>query len=126
MSEQIPTRTRLPNRRPSLTQAVEVGGQVILVSVGFDPLDGRPREIFMDGARAGTDLAAILDDVSVVLSVAMQHGVEPAAMANSVSRLPAVPLAPPYLDQPGHAPGARPGSIVGAALDLVLELRREG
>ena len=121
-----PTRRRLPTRRPNVAETIEVGGQVISVCVGFDPGSGRPREIFMDGARVGTDLAAILDDASVILSVAMQHGVGPAALARSVSRLPAVPLAPPYLDQPGADPGARPGSVIGAALDLILALEQEG
>jgi hypothetical protein len=119
-------RRRLPNRRPSLTQVVEVGGQAIAICVGFCPGSGRPREIFLSGARAGSDLAMVLDDVGVALSVSLQFGVPAAALARSVSRQPAAPLAPPYLGQPGGAPGARPGSVIGAALDLVLALEKEG
>jgi hypothetical protein len=74
-----------------------VGGQAIEASVGFDA-DGQPRELFLSGAKDGTDLAAILDDASVVLSVALQHGVPPAALVRSVARLPTAPLAPPYLE----------------------------
>ncbi len=97
-----PSRTRLPNRRPLITESLLIGAQAIEASVGFDPVTGRPRELFLTGAKDGTDLAAILDDASVVLSVALQHGVPSAALVRSVARLPTVPLAPPYLDQAGN------------------------
>ena len=69
MTIKPPSRTRLPNRRPLITESLFVGGQTIEASVGFDAA-GRPRELFLTGAKDGTDLAAILDDASVVLSVA--------------------------------------------------------
>ena len=114
----ISCRTRLPNRRPLITETLFVGGQAIEASVGFDA-DGQPRELFLSGAKDGTDLAAILDDASVVLSVALQHGVPPAALVRSVARLPTAPLAPPYLDQSGDSAPTPPASAIGAALDLV-------
>ena len=113
-----PSRTRLSNRRPAVTQDIEVGGHRFTASVGFDEHD-QPKEVFLGGAKDGTDLAAILDDASVVLSVALQFGVPAAALARSVARLPAVPLAPPYLDQPGDSREKRPASVIGAVLDLV-------
>jgi hypothetical protein len=113
-----PARTRLPNRRPLITETLFVGGQAIEASVGFDA-DGQPRELFLSGAKDGTDLAAILDDASVVLSVALQHGVPPAALVRSVARLPTAPLAPPYLDRPGAVSPRLPASVIGAALDLL-------
>ncbi len=121
-----PTRTRLPNRRPLITETLIVGNQTIEASVGFDAT-GRRRELFLSGAKDGTDLAAILDDASVTISVALQHGVPPAALVRSVARLPAVPLAPPYIDRPGAGDRKLPASVIGAALDLVasLELQLE-
>ena len=85
--------------------------------MGIDPKDGRPREVFLSGAKDGSLLAAILDDASVVVSIALQHGIPAAALAKSVARLPVAPLAPPYLNaepQPAQA-----ASVIGAALDLV-------
>ena len=119
-----PSRKRLPSRRPAVTQDIEVGGHRFTASVGFDEHD-RPKEVFLSGAKDGTDLAAILDDASVVLSVALQFGVPPAALARSVARLPAVPLAPPYLDQPGDSREKQPASVISAALDFVQELDPE-
>ncbi len=119
-----PSRTRLLNRRPAVTQDIEVGGHRFTASVGFDEHD-RPKEVFLRGAKDGTDLAAILDDASVVLSVALQFGIPAAALARSVARLPAVPLAPPYLDQPGDSREKQPASVIGAALDFVQELDPE-
>ena len=49
----------------------------------------------------------------------LQHDIPASALARSVARLPTEPLAPPYLDQPGDSRGKRPGSVIGAALDLV-------
>ncbi len=120
-SQPNPRRSRLPNRRPALTQDLRVGGHRFAASVGFDEQD-RPREVFLSGAKDGTDLAAILDDASVILSVALQHDIPASALARSVARLPIEPLAPPYLDQPGDSWGARPGSVIGAALDLLCSL----
>ena len=62
------------------------------------------------GMLRGLAVAAILDDASVVLSVALQFGIPAADLARSVARLPAVPLAPPYLDQPGDSREKRPAA----------------
>ena len=77
----------------------------------------------MTGGKDGTDLAPILDDASVTISVALQYGVFPSQLAKSVARLPAVSLAPPYDDQRGEG---RPGSVIGAALDLLRRYERGG
>lgn len=119
-----PSRQRLPNRRPTLTEAVTVGAHSFIVSVGLDPASGRVREIFMDGAKEGTDLAAILGDAAVVISVALQHGVPAEALGVSVARLPTRMLAPPYIGEAeaGASPAA---TIIGAALDLVRRIEAE-
>ncbi len=51
-----PRRHRLPNRRPSETRTLEVAGQVFKATVGIDPEDGQPRELFLTGAKDGTKM----------------------------------------------------------------------
>ncbi len=111
------TRTRLPNRRPAVTETLEVAGQCFEATIGFDPATGQPRELFLAGAKDGSALAAILDDAAVVISVALQHNVPAEALAKSVGRMPAGPVAPADLDR---TPDQRvPASPIGAALDRV-------
>ena len=109
-------RTRLPNRRPSETRTLTVGNHTFAATVGFDPATGRPQEIFLDGAKAGSNMAAILGDASVVISVALQHGVPAAALAKSVSRAPAMPSG---LARPIDTLGPEPASVIGGVLDLL-------
>ena len=49
-------------------------------------LPPRPKEVFLFGAKDGTDMAAVLADTAVALSVALQHGVPAQAMAASIGR----------------------------------------
>ena len=110
------TRQRLPHRRHSITETPEVGGQVCEATVGFDE-HGRPREVFLAGAKEGNLLAAILADAAAAISVALRHGVPVAALAKSVARLPARLEVPYDLDQPQA--GKLPTSPIGVALDLL-------
>ena len=87
-----------------------------------DPATGWPREIFLAGAKDGTDMAASLDDASVVISVALQHGIPAAALAKSVARLPSAPLLPSDLAAPTGPAQTAPASVIGAVLDLLREL----
>ena len=110
------TRRRLPNRRLSHTEALEIAGQAFTATVGFDEC-GRPREVFLTAGREGSLLNAMLSDAAVTISVALQSGVPAAALAKSVGRLPTGPVAPVDLD---HAPGPKePASPIGAGLDLL-------
>ncbi len=110
-------RKRLPNRRPSHTEALTVAGQTFTSTVGFDPEDGCPRELFLTAGKEGSLINAMLADAAVVISVALQHGITAKALAKSVGRLPDGPLTPADLDQ--GQPGRLPASPIGAALDLV-------
>jgi|SRR5579863_4948333 len=108
-------RTRLPNRRLGETREIEFirsDGKVVAyeATVGFNPT-GAPKEIFLLGAKDGSDMAAVLSDTAVALSVALQHGVSARAMAASIARRPIELDGPPI----------RAASIVGAALDLLAE-----
>ncbi len=124
MTNPVPYRHRLPNRRPCHTEALEVDGQLFTASIGFDPETKQPREVFLSGGKQGTMLDALLEDAAVAISVALQHGVPVASLAKSVGRLPAGPVVPAELDR---APGQKvPASPIGAALDLVKSFEEKG
>ena len=55
------TRRRLPNRRPSHTETLQVDGQTFAATVGFDEC-GRPRELFLTAGKEGSLLNALLAD----------------------------------------------------------------
>jgi hypothetical protein len=101
-----PARVRLPYRREAVTVTLATGPQHYDASLGF-AADGAVREVFLAGARDGSEMAAILADAAVLISVALQYGVPAAALARSLSRLP--------LEY-----GGGPASVIGGALDLVL------
>ena len=114
-----PRRARLPDRRPSHVETIEVGGQSFTACVGFD-LAGQPREVFLNGGKGGSQFAALLSDAATVISVALQYGVPVAELAKSVGRAPNMATEPGSLEQL-HA-GAEPATAIGAALDLMLRL----
>ena len=102
------TRQYLPDRRPSVTRTFGWSGKEFSVSVGYW-LDGRPGEIFMDGPKTGSDMRAILADACVVVSLALQHGIEPAALAHSMARIPV------------SATETKPASVLGAVVEMLAE-----
>lgn len=78
-----PTRRRLPNRRLTETRHVvhrtpDGRETPLAVSIGYDPAEpARPREVFYDaGYRSGAELEFAVQDLCVVLSLLLQHGVE--------------------------------------------------
>ncbi len=101
------TRQRLPDRRPSETIDVEFDDVGYSVCIGFYTDDGRPGELFSAGAKIGSSMDALLDDLSILLSLLLQHQVPPAQIARSMGRLN----------------GKVPASIVGALADLLVELQ---
>jgi ribonucleoside-diphosphate reductase alpha chain len=105
-----PHRTRLPSRRPAITQEIIVGNMMLSASIGFDET-GCPAEIFLSGAKNGSGMAAILEDASVVISVALQCGIPAAALAKSIARIP----------ESLEGPAVKPASPIGAALDLLVK-----
>ncbi len=117
MTMRAPHRQRLPNRRPSHTETLKVAGQTFTATVGFDPEDGQPRELFMTAGKEGSTLNALLADAAVAISVALQHGVSAQALAKSIGRLPEMATTPADLDQ--GTPAKVPASPLGAALDLL-------
>ncbi len=117
----VPKRKRLPNRRPAVIETLEVEGQSVEVTIGLAPESAAVREVFLVAGKDGSMLNSLLADAAVVISVALQHGVSPAALAESVGRLPNGSIAPANLDR--LQSGCRPASLIGAALDELLRLQ---
>ncbi len=108
----LPKRELLPNRRPNETVDLLFEGQHYHVTIGFF-VDGRPGEVFCHGAKVGSGIDLLIDDACVALSMLLQHGAEPMAVAHSVGRLG----------------DGEPASIIGALAVLVAgntEAREEG
>ena len=103
------TRTALPNRRPSRTHSTAWEGHPITVTVGFHPATGQPMEVFADAEKGG-QMQATIADACVIVSIAMQHGIPPEALAKSLSRVP-------DMFGGGDLPGSPIGVIVGAITD---------
>lgn len=99
------TRERLPQRRHNQTGSLLFEGVQYSVTVGFFA-DRRPGEVFAAGAKIGSALDAILDDASILISLLLQHGVAPEAIAKSLGQLGA---------------GQEPASIIGAIVGLLAE-----
>lgn len=90
-------------------------------TIGFYPdpdapyAAAEPGEIFLFGAKDGSDLAALCADGSVLVSIALQYGCPIEVLAEAIGRAP--------IEVDG--PAVRPVSILGAALDAILEAKRE-
>ena len=66
-------RERLPNRRAALTTRIQHGPHTFHVSYGLFP-DGRLAEVFLAGAKVGSDTRIVALEASVAISFALQHG----------------------------------------------------
>lgn len=80
------TRKCLPERRASWTQRARVGGQTLYLSMG-DYEDGRLGEIWLEAAKQGTNIRGTLGALARLASVALQHGVPVAAVAEALRGL---------------------------------------
>jgi hypothetical protein len=95
-------RKRLPDRRQAETLDLWHGDRRFHVTVGqYD--DGRPGEVFLHGARVGSDVDGLCGDVGVLISRLLQHGDDPASLAAGIGRL-------------GNG---EPASIIGAIADVL-------
>ena len=97
------SRVQLPDRRPNQTATLSFEGATYEVTIGYY-LDGQPGEVFTHGAKVGSAMDRLLDDACVALSLLIQHGVTPAALAPKMGCLG---------DQ--H----QPASIIGALVQLL-------
>ena len=102
-------RERLPDRRPSVLLDLEHPGAQYSLGIGFFDT-GKPGELFVSGARTGSDVDGLLADLGVLLSRALQHGDNIEALAAGMGRL---------------GDGSTPVSIIGSVLDRVASELRE-
>jgi hypothetical protein len=100
------TRQRLPNRRPSVTTVLAFENNNYSTTLGIDPSTNRVAEVFTHGAKFGSSMDRILDDACIALSLLLQYGVEPSALASSMGRL---------------GDGKSPASVIGALVDLIAK-----
>ncbi len=92
----------LPGRRQCETLDLWHGGRRYHVTIGqYD--DGRPGEVFIHGAKPGSDTDLLCDDIGVLVSRLLQYGDDSAALAAGIGRL-------------GKGD---PASIVGAIADVL-------
>lgn len=112
-----PYRKRLPNRREGYTEPLVIAGVTCQATVNFDvEQPGHPpAEIFLEGAKAGSDMAHLLADIATFVSLAMQHGLPASLFAGSMARVP----------ETIGGPATRPASALGAAIDLVARYEAE-
>ena len=102
-------RQRLPDRRQSVLLGLEHQGTRYDLCVGLYQ-DGRPAEVFLSGAKSGSDVDGLLADLGVLLSRALQHGDSIEELAAGMGRL---------------GDGSTPVSIIGSVLDRVASELRE-
>lgn len=114
-------RQRLPDRRPAISEVIEIGGQTYTATAGIDLSVPGVREVFLSAAKEGSGMDAILGDAAVVISVALQHGVPVEALAKSVARVRTAPPAPEELGVERLSKTA-PASAIGAALDFLRDV----
>jgi hypothetical protein len=78
------TRERLPDRRKSLVQRLQINGQTVHFSVGLYP-DGRPGEVFIDMHRTGSAVRAWCESSAKLISLMLQYGVPLSELVESLT-----------------------------------------
>ena len=101
-------RERLPNRRASELFSFTAMDMKFTVSISRYP-DGRISELFADNHKQGTAIGTLVRDSAIILSFALQHGADIDQIRKALCR-----------DGRDRALGP-----LGAALDLICELRNE-
>src|SRR6266852_2219873 len=67
-------REKMPVERASVTHKFSVGGHEGYITVGMYD-DGRPGEIFIKMAKAGSTLSGVMDGLALTISLGLQYGV---------------------------------------------------
>jgi hypothetical protein len=99
-------RNVLPNRRAGQNFEMRHGGKntSFIITTGCYP-DGRVGEVFISGAKAGSEVDAVARDGAILLSMCLQHGVPIETIKHAMTR---------------EADGSA-STIVGAVVDRLLE-----
>jgi hypothetical protein len=103
-SEGVMSRRELPTRRYSETFELAHNSHrnKFSITVGLYP-EGDVGELFISGAKTGSDLEAHIHDAAIAISIALQYGAPLAVLAHAMTR---------------EANGA-PSTVVGRALDVL-------
>lgn len=104
---------KLPNRRASFTKDVNVGGRIILLTVGMDLKSRRVLEVFADGEKPGSGMEEVLDDCCILASHALQAGHTAAELARQLGA------------EAKGIDGAAPASTVARLLQCAAEIERD-
>ena len=97
-------REMLPQRRESETFEMRWGGQNTLFFITLSRYeDGRIGEVFISGAKTGSDTESVTRDGAVLISLALQHGVSLETIKHAITR----------------NLNGDPSSIVGAVVDRI-------
>ena len=78
------TRVLIPSRRETVNMHVmyrRANGHNEWYEVSFGLHEGRVMECFANGAKAGSDMQAILTDACIAISVLLQHGAKASDLA---------------------------------------------
>lgn len=80
-------RELLPARRRNQTFNMPFGGMntMFTITLGYYD-DGRVGEFFIDGAKIGSEMAAITHDAATIVSIGLQYGVPLDTFRHAVSR----------------------------------------
>jgi hypothetical protein len=78
-------RRRLPARRASDLFTLSLAGRRYEAQIGTDAA-GAPLELFLSAGKSGTELAILLGDLGVAVSLALQHGCPPGTLAHAFLR----------------------------------------
>ena len=81
-----PRRRRLPDERKSITHKFSVAGHDGYITVGMYD-DGKPGEIFIVMAKAGSMLSGVMDSFATAVSLGLQHGVPLQLFVNKFSHV---------------------------------------
>ena len=84
--KKLQQRRRMQNRRHNITNVIETEADKYYVSFGIDPNTLEIGEVFIRGSKIGSDMDMLLDDATVVLSLALQYGVPLEQLVHSLHR----------------------------------------
>lgn len=111
-----PPRMKPANRRR--TETHNIMRDDMRYHVTFSRVDGRVIEVFCAVKKPGSPFSAILQDVCILISIALQSGLEPAWLADRMGRLSTT-------DDDGRPLLTEPHSFIGMLLDLAAKPEAE-
>lgn len=112
MGADVTIRTKLPNRRPSLSVEVIQGPHVFTVTCGIDLRTGRIGECFGNSPKVTSDMSQLIGDACVLISIALQCGITLPEIAKSLHREPVLGCED-TTDQPA--------SVIGRIVETLIQ-----